>query len=205
MGALFFGSSPMCGTRMKRALNLSGRWLVGRALGPHALSGEYPPAAGRPPPLFRLQGHGGPAPDPPASARKAWPPPAYRKPSPVAAGRLLGKVKEEAATRPGDICARGLPAATGPSRSRPPRAETPPYPNGPWTARLYAYRRAPSTTALETTRFPSIEEKHFFQPVVTTLTGCSVPRYAAIRPISGAAISTSKTKRPSRSDSKVRP
>jgi hypothetical protein len=38
-------------------------------------------------------------------------------PSPVAAGRLLGKIKEEAA-RPGDICARGLPAAAGPSRSQ---------------------------------------------------------------------------------------
>ena len=76
-----------------------------------------------PPPLFRLQGHGGPAPDPPtAPENSAW---FFRKPSPVAAGRLLGKIKEEAAQRPGDICARGLPAATGPSRSRPPRSETP--------------------------------------------------------------------------------
>jgi hypothetical protein len=78
-----------------------------------------------PPPLFRLQGHRGPAPDPPTAFQKTWRPPAHRKPSPVAAGRLLGKIKEEAARRPGDICARGLPAATGPSRSRPHRSETP--------------------------------------------------------------------------------
>ena len=52
---------------------------------------------------------------------------AVRKPSPVAAGRLLGKIKEEAA-RPGDICARGLAAAAGPSRSRLSKTEPRPDP-----------------------------------------------------------------------------
>ncbi len=65
-----------------------------------------------------LRGHGGSAPDPPTDPRKSWLRHAYRKPSPVAAGRPLGKIKEEAAWRPGDICIRGLPAAAGPIRSR---------------------------------------------------------------------------------------
>jgi len=81
------------------------RQSVGSALSPHALSGECPPAAKRPPPLFRLQGHGSPAPNPPTRLAS----PCLAQPSPVAAGRLLGKIKEEAAPRPGDT----TPGPTG--------------------------------------------------------------------------------------------
>ncbi len=108
---------------------------VGGALGPHALSGECPPASacGRHLPLyFASKGMGAQRPTH-RQRQKSLASPAYRKPSPVAAGRLLGKIKEEAAPRPGNICARGLPAATGPSRSRPASTETPSDPNGAWT------------------------------------------------------------------------
>ncbi len=107
------------------------RTSVGRALGPHALSGECPPASacGRPLPLYFASKGMGPQRPTHRQRQKSLASPAYREPSPVAAGRLLGKIKEEAAMRPGDMCARGLPVATGPSRSRPARSKTPADPN----------------------------------------------------------------------------
>ena len=58
----------------KRALTLFGAAVGGSGAGPPCPFRRMSPGVGLrppPPPLFRLQGHGGPAPDPPTSAKKA--------------------------------------------------------------------------------------------------------------------------------------
>ena len=98
---------------------------VGRALGPLALGGEIKEEAAPRPGDIRRKGHGDPAPDPPTTARRAWLRHVPRKPSPVAAVRLLGKIKEEeAAPRPGDTTPGACRSLRGPhARDKPERRQ----------------------------------------------------------------------------------
>jgi len=140
--------APTATAPAKRVLRPSAAWAetcldafraqpsAGRALGPHALSGECPPvsACGRHLLLyFASKGMGTQRPTHRQASKKAWHPPAHRKPSPVAVGRPLAHMTPGRVAASSFILPRGLPTATGPSRSRPARWETPADPNGACT------------------------------------------------------------------------
>ena len=87
--------------------------------GAHALAGECPPASACGRHLLLYFAHKGMGP-PRVEPTSASAFPSLRKPCPVAAGRLLGKVKEEAGAvrrRPGDICRGAYRPLRGPQRS----------------------------------------------------------------------------------------
>ena len=108
-----------------------------------------------PPPLFRLQGHGAQRPTH-RQRQKGLASPAYRKPSPVAAGRPLGKIKKEASRGRGTFTPGVYRLLRGPhARDRPNRRRQSIQTASAHT-RPPAHRRAHAATALATRCFPQM-------------------------------------------------